>query len=754
MTTPLPPCAEAALTYAAAGFLVIPLWWPTDTGCACKRLGCGSPGKHPIGLPGGAPHWREDATSDPEVIARWWARWPSANVGIVTGYVSRVWVLDVDAGKEGEAHLFAEAERHGGMPITLTARTGSGGWHYFFRLTGSVSGHIADMGLEPLGNPVAAGNKIGIDARAEGGLVVAAPSRHKSGGSYEWLDGTGDIAEAPDWILKLVCKPRPTPREAPPLPPRAPGSATRREAYGAAVLRTACQAIQRLRKGERHNGIRAHSRVVGGYVASGCINRSTAETALISAGLVADSGVEPMPEWEVQGAVLWGLDKGETEPLEPNLEERPRNQSEAPRASVGMGSEPRPYDGPPPGYEGPPPDWNPDGDPRGQTAEERDEARAAEEAERRAKARAELEGERVGTFTAEALARMLARARDEERPIPLPWPSLASALGGGLWPGLHVLVGNTGTGKSQLALEAALKAASKGTPVLYVGLELGKVDLVARLAGLLTNRKWSRLFLGRNSEGHPDPSELLRIESDVTRELADLPFHLTFGPPNGWDYTTLHSKALAMREMYPETIGPDGTPIAGSRPFLVVLDFLQIVGSPDERGHEELRERIGRASYQGRAVARDLNAAVVLVSSTARDNYAILDNGDPETVRPGTLVGLGKESGEIEYSADSVMVLVREWFKREHNPMHDDESLVHVAVAKVRAGGPEWRMLAFNGGRFREVRAEERARIPECRAKGREKKKSGKDAAETAAANAEILAGRAGKPPAPTFEEL
>ena len=48
---------------------------------------------------------------------------------------------------------------------------------------------------------------------------------------------------------------------------------------------------------------------------------------------------------------------------------------------------------------------------------------------------------------------------------------------------------------------------------------------------------------------------------------------------------------------------------------------------------------------------------VLVLSSTARANYAELVN-DPSK-DPGDLVGLGKESGEIEYAADGVFVLAR-----------------------------------------------------------------------------------------------
>jgi replicative DNA helicase len=334
----------------------------------------------------------------------------------------------------------------------------------------------------------------------------------------------------------------------------------------------------------------------------------------------------------------------------------------------------------------------------------------------------ELKRQRVGSFLASAWERMRARGEGRERPIATPWADVNDALAGGIWPGLHVLVGATGSGKSQWALQLALHAALKGTPVLYVGLELGQVDLVARLVGLLTERKWSRLYLGRDSDGQTSSDELNEIADrhhvDIAR-LEAAPFHLEVCPPHGWSYEELNRKALAMRVLYPEIDERQG-----SRPILLVLDFLQLVASP-EGLHEDLRERIGRAAYAGRAVARDLDMAVLLVSSTARDNYASLEaseEGGKVAIVPGKtpanrLVGLGKESGEVEYAADSVLVFVRgpHTERSDHNK---STTAIHIAVAKARAPSEDllrrkgWLELAFNGGWFMAVEGLEGGYVP------------------------------------------
>ncbi|HQN09745.1 MAG TPA: bifunctional DNA primase/polymerase, partial [Thermoanaerobaculia bacterium] len=70
---------NAALSHAARGWRVLPLWWPTPAGCACGNNPCSNAAKHPIGEL--VPHGCHDATTDPAVIESWWTRFPEANVG-------------------------------------------------------------------------------------------------------------------------------------------------------------------------------------------------------------------------------------------------------------------------------------------------------------------------------------------------------------------------------------------------------------------------------------------------------------------------------------------------------------------------------------------------------------------------------------------------------------------------------------------------------------------------------------------------
>ena len=122
-----------------------------------------------------------------------------------------------------------------------------------------------------------------------------------------------------------------------------------------------------------------------------------------------------------------------------------------------------------------------------------------------------------------AFARMRARQAGTEKPIPVPWPTLAAPLGGGLWPGLHVLVGNTATGKTQWCLQVALQAGEAGTPVLYVALEAGDVEFVARCLGLVAGTYWSPLYHGRHERLETPDHDTQRPRSRRSRYTSSSP---------------------------------------------------------------------------------------------------------------------------------------------------------------------------------------------------------------------------------------
>lgn len=82
--------AAAALAYAQYGWRGLPLHGIVNGTCTRGR-DCASPGKHPLVRRGAG-----EATTDPDVIKEWWARWRRANIGIGTWERCGFIIIDID----------------------------------------------------------------------------------------------------------------------------------------------------------------------------------------------------------------------------------------------------------------------------------------------------------------------------------------------------------------------------------------------------------------------------------------------------------------------------------------------------------------------------------------------------------------------------------------------------------------------------------------------------------------------------------
>lgn len=160
---------DAALQYSTAGFSVI----PTGTN------------KKPLITWARFQHERADEAQ----IRAWWKKWPTANVGVVTGEISGLTVLDIDS-EEGQDAVISAL--NGRLPETPYQTTPRGGQHLVFQYTPKLQ---TRAGVLP-----------GCDIRNDGGYVLVAPSRGANGKPYEWvysiLQGGG--APFPESLLNAI----------------------------------------------------------------------------------------------------------------------------------------------------------------------------------------------------------------------------------------------------------------------------------------------------------------------------------------------------------------------------------------------------------------------------------------------------------------------------------------------------------------------------------------------------------------------
>lgn len=103
-------------------------------------------------------------------LAAWSRAYPTMNLGIVTGSISNLVVIDCD-----DATAVAWAEHH--LPATPMVTQTSGGRHLFYRAPSQRVTNRVGVRLDD-------GRRLRIDVRGSGGYVVVPPSVHPSGARY------------------------------------------------------------------------------------------------------------------------------------------------------------------------------------------------------------------------------------------------------------------------------------------------------------------------------------------------------------------------------------------------------------------------------------------------------------------------------------------------------------------------------------------------------------------------------------------
>ena len=128
-------------------------------------------------------------------VEAWFDARRTPNLGIVTGALSNLVVLDIDSRHGGPQSLALLELEHSTLPDTVEAQTGGGGRHAYFVHPGGLVHNRAGLAA-------------GIDFRGDGGCVVAPPSVHPSGRRYQWVPGRSpqetELAALPAWLLRFV----------------------------------------------------------------------------------------------------------------------------------------------------------------------------------------------------------------------------------------------------------------------------------------------------------------------------------------------------------------------------------------------------------------------------------------------------------------------------------------------------------------------------------------------------------------------
>lgn len=137
---------EAALAYAEQGLYIFPV----------------RPNRKEPLIAGGF----KNASNQITQIKEWWSKWPDANIGLVTGKINNLFVVDVDGVYPED---FPVLDYH---PKVKTSK----GYHVYFE--------------HPMDREIKSRTRINgseVDIRGENAYIIVPPSIHPTGVKYEFM---------------------------------------------------------------------------------------------------------------------------------------------------------------------------------------------------------------------------------------------------------------------------------------------------------------------------------------------------------------------------------------------------------------------------------------------------------------------------------------------------------------------------------------------------------------------------------------
>lgn len=208
-------------------------------------------------------------------------------------------------------------------------------------------------------------------------------------------------------------------------------------------------------------------------------------------------------------------------------------------------------------------------------------------------------------------------------------------------------------GKTSFALAIARNISrSRELPVAIFSLEMSKEQLVTRLLSMESRIESTRLKAGRIAQQEWEPL------AQAVGEISESLIHIDDSPNPSVSEMRSKCRRLA---------------VSSAKPLgAVVIDYLQLMGSGDDRNRVQELARITR---QLKGLARELKVPVIILSQLSRGVESRNDK------RP--MMSDVRESGAIEQDSDLLILLYRDEY---YNPDTPDRGIAEIIVAKQRNG--------------------------------------------------------------------
>jgi hypothetical protein len=170
---------ELLLAAAAAGFPLAPAAHPSGYGCSCERIGCPTPGRHPVSFA-----WQTLATTDAEQVTKWLRTQPEANFVTATGIAHDVLDVPAEAG-----HMALERLEAAGVEVGPVATVTPDRMLFFTATRGTPDDEDEWWPCELDCHPETLDDHPGLRWHCRGSYVLLPPSLLPSDGGVAWLYG-------------------------------------------------------------------------------------------------------------------------------------------------------------------------------------------------------------------------------------------------------------------------------------------------------------------------------------------------------------------------------------------------------------------------------------------------------------------------------------------------------------------------------------------------------------------------------------
>ena len=229
----------------------------------------------------------------------------------------------------------------------------------------------------------------------------------------------------------------------------------------------------------------------------------------------------------------------------------------------------------------------------------------------------------------------------------------------GLGAGFHVIAAEPGAGKTTFAWQVANKVAALAkVPVIYINYEQSKAELrektLSRLTGIDTRQ------FRRGKLALEDPINKPKILAALGQYAIETAPHTTIVEAD--EKTTAFEIEMIVQGVLKK---------AGATSCLLVVDYLQLVPLSENQGKtaSNMMDKVTLSISALRRIARKLNVSVLAISSQNRAGYKKKN------------LSVFKESGNIEYGADTASVIVP-----SKTPGTDEYRCLDLLVMKNRNG--------------------------------------------------------------------